>query len=466
MIQVNQYNSEEELTNNENQNQNLERKTEEEINDEKIIKQLTDEMTKNITEEIANDILNEILHTEIKDEKNIIKKKKDLNLNTSINSNSNTANNQSMRSSSPKNNSFTKEANISGPSSPGRNKSKSPNSNNLVNNKYNNYIAISSPSIRDEDSLINTSFFMKTIEEIKKENKLYFYNKKILPKFLVIIKNEMMNKYYDIIKSLKIPLKVDEEKLMVDLSTQITFKKIYDKNSKFDIDIHYLNDYINKKYYLDEKILTKFNKDNNYNENIQYLNKCVFDTVNELIQKQRIYGKLGEPLLWSLRSKEIEYKYKSSKFFKDIFIDNIIKEVKNLADYKIGLISENHEHLTSSQFSKDREKKFNSSINKELKEDPRWENYDEEETIIKLMATKLIMNQLLNEVVEILEHVQYSRKRPEKYNYKSIFSCESIPLLSFRNDIANRIKKKIEKNEDNEEEYEDEERKSEDRINQ
>ena len=423
-------------------------------------------MTKNITEEIANDILDEILNIEIKDEKNIIKKKKDLNLNTSINSNSNTANNQSMRSSSPKNNSFTKEANISGPSSPGRNKSKSPNSNNLVNNKYNNYIAISSPSIRDEDSLINTSFFMKTIEEIKKENKLYFYNKKILPKFLAIIKNEMMNKYYDIIKSLKIPLKVDEEKLMVDLSTQITFKKIYDKNSKFDIDIHYLNDYINKKYYLDEKILSKFNKDNNYNENIQYLNKCVFDTVNELIQKQRIYGKLGEPLLWSLRSKEIEYKYKSSKFFKDIFIDNIIKEVKNLANYKIGLISENHEHLTSSQFSKDREKKFNSSINKELKEDPRWENYDEEETIIKLMATKLIMNQLLNEVVEILEHVQYSRKRPEKYNYKSIFSCENIPLLSFQNDIANRIKKKIEKNEDNEEEYEDEERKSEDRINQ
>ena len=82
------------------------------------------------------------------------------------------------------------------------------------------------------------------------------------------------------------------------------------------------------------------------------------------------------------------------------------------------------------------------------------------------MSTKLIMNQLLNEVVEILEHVQYSRKRPEKYNYKSIFSCENIPLLSFQNDIANRIKKKIEKNEDNEEEYEDEERKSEDRINQ
>ena len=275
-----------------------------------------------------------------------------------------------------------------------------------------------------------------------------------------------MDKYNVIIKDLKIPLKVDEEKLMVDLSTQITFKKIFDKNSKFDIDVHYLNDNINKNIYLDEKILKQFNEDNCYPENIQNLNKCVFDTANELIQNKRIYGKLGEPLLWSLRSKEIEYKFKDTKFFKDIFIENIINEINNLANYKIGLISENHEHLNSSQFSKDREKKFNSSINKELKDDQRWENYDEEETIIKLMATKLIMNQLLNEVVEILEHVQFSRKKPEKYNYKSIFSCENIPLLSFQTDIANKMNKKVEKSEDIEEEFEDEERKSEDRINQ
>ena len=438
------YNSEEEL--NYNENPTSERKTEEQINNEKIIKQLTDEMAKNITEEITKNILDDILSGEIKDEKNIIKKKKDLNLlNVSINSNSNTGNNHSNRSNSPKNNSFTKESNLSA-SSPGRNKTKTKptnniNSNNLVNNKYNNFIAISSPSIRDEDSLINTSVFMKTVAEIKKDSKLYFYNKNILPKFLEIIKNEIMDKYNDIIKDLKIPLKVNEEKLMADLSTQITFKKIYDKNSKFDIEVEYLNDYINKKIYLDPKILKKFNEENHYSENIQNLNKCVFDTANELIQNKRIYGKLGEPLLWSLRSKEIEYKFKDTPFFKDIFIENIINEINNLANYKIGLISENHEHLNSSQFSKDREKKFNSSINKELKDDLRWENYDEEETIIKLMATKLIMNQLLNEVVEILEHVQFSRKKPEKYNYKSIFSCENIPLLSFQTDIANKMNK-------------------------
>ena len=455
------YNSEEELIYNDNTNS--ERKTEEQINNEKIIQQLTDEMTKNITEEIANNILDDILSSEIKDEKSIVKKKKDLNLLNTSNLSNNTANNHSNRSTSPKHSSNLSACS----SSPGRNKTKTVNkdSSNLVNNKYNNFIAISSPSIRDEDSLINTSVFMKTVQEIKKDSQLYFYNKNILPKFLEIIKKEINNKYFYILRDLKVPLKIDEEKLMVELSTQITFKKIFDKNSKFDINVHYLNEKINENIYLDEKILTKFNEENNFDEETQNLNKCIFDTVNEIIRNKRIYGKLGEPLLWSLRSKEIEFKYKDTKFFKDIFIDNIIKEVNNLANYKIGLISENYEHLNSSQFSKDREKKFNTSINKELKEDQRWENYDEEETIIKLMATKLIMNQLLNEVVEILEHVHFSRKKPEKYNYKSIFSCENIPLLSFQTDIANKINKKA-KNEEIEEDYEDEDHKSEDRINQ
>ena len=105
---------------------------------------------------------------------------------------------------------------------------------------------------------------MKTISEIKKESNLYYYNKKILPKFLEIIKENMMKRYYEIIKNLKIPLKIDENKLMTDLSKQITFKKIYDKNSKFDIKVNYLNENINKKIYLNEKILTKFNEENKY----------------------------------------------------------------------------------------------------------------------------------------------------------------------------------------------------------
>ena len=462
------YTSEDELTY--NNNTYSERRTEEDINNEKIIKQLTEEMENNLKEEITNEILDEILSSEITEERNIIKKKKDLNtLNTSINSNSNTPNNRSHKSTSPVKNQITKESNLSAcSSSPGRNKSKSVNtSNNLVNNRYNNFLAISAPSIRDEDSLINTSVFMKTVQEIKKDEKLCFYDKKILPKFLDVIKNNITKKYYEIIKELNIPLKIDEEKLMMDLSSQITFKKINDKNSKFDIDIHYLNEKIKKKIFLDEEILTKFNEENNCEENIQNLNKCIFDAVNELIQNKRIYGKLGEPLSWSLRTKEIEYKYKDTRFFKDIFANNIIKEINDLTNFKLGLISENQEHLNSSQISKDREIKFNKSINKELKQDERWGTYEEEETIVKLMATKIIMNQLLNEVVEILEHVQFSRKRPEKYNFKSIFSCENIPLLSFQNELANRMNKKVEKiSEEEEEDEEDDGHKSEDRTNQ
>ena len=80
---------------------------------------------------------------------------------------------------------------------------------------------------------------------------------------------------------------------------------------------------------------------------------------------------------------------------------------------------------------------------------------DEQETIIKLMIDKVIMNQLINEVIEILEHIRYSRSEPEKYNYKSIFSCDNIPLLSFQN-ISNK----------NEYEDEENEESSEDRINQ
>ena len=47
------------------------------------------------------------------------------------------------------------------------------------------------------------------------------------------------------------------------------------------------------------------------------------------------------------------------------------------------------------------------------------------------------MGQLLNEVVEILEHVQLSRRDPNKYNSKSIYACEDIPRLSFQNTTEN-----------------------------
>ena len=55
-----------------------------------------------------------------------------------------------------------------------------------------------------------------------------------------------------------------------------------------------------------------------------------------------------------------------------------------------------------------------------------------EETQLKLEITEIINDQLYNEVMEILEHIALSRKRPELYQDKSIYACDDIPRLSFQ----------------------------------
>ncbi len=51
---------------------------------------------------------------------------------------------------------------------------------------------------------------------------------------------------------------------------------------------------------------------------------------------------------------------------------------------------------------------------------------------MKLELSEMVLEQLLNEVVEIMEHVQLSRKNSALYNFKSIYACEEIPRLSFQ----------------------------------
>ena len=62
----------------------------------------------------------------------------------------------------------------------------------------------------------------------------------------------------------------------------------------------------------------------------------------------------------------------------------------------------------------------------------QWNNLELEETQLKLDGTEAILDQLYNEVIEILEHIQYSRNRPDLYLNKSIYACEEIPKLSFQ----------------------------------
>ena len=51
---------------------------------------------------------------------------------------------------------------------------------------------------------------------------------------------------------------------------------------------------------------------------------------------------------------------------------------------------------------------------------------------MKLEVTEFIFEMLLRENIEILEHIENNRKRPELYNYKSIYECTDMPKLGLQ----------------------------------
>ncbi len=297
-------------------------------------------------------------------------------------------------------------------------------------------------SLYSNQSELNTSYFMRPITEIAKDKTLNLYNDKIGPKLIKRISNEIDLNYNSIINNLKQPFKIDE----TDLMNRIMLK---DEKIISDPDSIYINkDNMNKTFLNKEQILKEFEpinreiREENDNEiNVSYdniLNECVIDATNDLLEKERIYGKIGEPIKWSLRDKKVLYKYNNDDISKKNLKKNISKQLKQLLNYKMALIAENYENIDPDLITSDRDKKFYKSITEELKEDDEnWKFYENEETQIKLILSKIIMDQLLNEVVEILEHVQYSRKDPDKYQGKSIYACEDIPRLSFQNTTDN-----------------------------
>ena len=402
----------------------------------KIFMNIPNEIEKKITEELTNEIINDLFKYEIENKDNLLSYKKEIK----------------HQSTSNISGVISKES-ISGLShSPGRKYNKASPSHKLINNKESFPTINTNKNIREEDDL-NSSIFTKTIFEIKKDIEYNYYEKNIFPKLLNVIGNDINNNYLNIINNLKKPLKKNEKEIMEDLSILITYETIYDNNF-IKYNSNFNNKDIIKKEYIDKKIINQFNKKLKskisyyYDKyNYCYLNQCIYDTTNEIINNKRMYGNIGEPLLWSMRNRKIEYEYKNTKLFKNLFISNIKNELKKYYYSKIGAILENNEHLNVSEFSKERDLKFNQNIKEELKQDNEFEKLDEQETIVKITISKIIMNQLLNEVIEILEHIQYSRNEPEKYNYKSIFSCDNIPLLSFQKDNKNdEVEEKVEDN--------------------
>ena len=169
------------------------------------------------------------------------------------------------------------------------------------------------------------------------------------------------------------------------------------------------------------------------------LNKCVYDTVNEIIGKKRMYDGLGKPLLWISRNRLIRYNFDNTQYSKKIFIKEIMNELKEIINTKIGLIPENYDYMSLDHLISDREKKFIKNIYNDLLENEEKDNnIDLIFTSILMNISKLIMEQLLEEVIQILNLIEQSRKEPSKFESKSIYAYDSedIPifLLGEKND--------------------------------
>ena len=377
-----------------------------------------------LIEQITSEIIKELILTEIKNtEEPLIPKKlfKYENIDTN-------ASNNLFNSS----HSFNFRDNISKDSF-----QSAPNFSHQQNNisfyKDNNY-----PNFFLNESMLASvsafSIFNRTIKDKKKHKSLVLYAKKVFPIMMKNLEEELYKKYNRIYENIKTPLKNNFEKIIVGLELQ-NGKMIKDSYKQITFKEE-INDIIDKKHLLKkiENINKEIrNKDNIFDDNYydKILNECIIDTCIELIKKERIYSNDGEPLPYCSRTKELVFKYEKNKPKK--FVNYIMEQLFNIFNTKLGLINTNYEYLTQDQLNSEKEKRLINVLKEELVEnEEHWKNLEIEETQLKLEITEIINEQLYNEVMEILEHITLSRKKPELYQYKSIFSCEDIPKLVFQ----------------------------------
>ena len=331
-----------------------------------------------------------------------------------------------------------------------------------ISNINNNVINSNINSDSSLESSINISLLKKSIGEIKEGRKLNKYFQTKFPIFLKMIINNIKKNYNKIINNLKRPLIIDEEKYINKLNNLIN-KKIINNNNldlsnekneieineqkKFffnKINIPFCNRDITNKKFIDEKILKEFNLQNelmnkesneetiNATNYDKCLNKCVYDSVNEIIEKKRMYGELGKPLLWMSKNKIIRYNFDNSQYSKKIFIKEIINELKKDINTKIGLIPENYDYMSLDHLISDREKKFIKNIYNDLLENEEKDNnIDLIFTSMLMSISKMVMEQLIEEVIQILNLIEQSRKEPSKFESKSIYSYENedVPIF-------------------------------------
>jgi len=372
-----------------------------------------------LSDELTEEIINDIILNEIKSNKKklIPTKKFKFDKFDKMNNNTNS------------NNSFTNSIGSLG--------DMLTNSNN-ISKEFGLNLSLHDELLSLNESLISNysanSVFNKTIKDHKKEQSLKLYMNKVAPKLIKIIYKEICDKYPLIYSNISKPLENNSEKFMVSLALQDT--DMLKKNYKCMSNVESIEQIIDK-----ENILKKFsvinkkirNKDNvisdNFYDNI--LNECIIDTTIELINKERIYGKNGIPLKWSSRTHELVYKFGENEAKR--FANYICKSIVRLLNRKIGLITDNYDFLSTDQINMEKDKRLLYVLQKDFNDNEnQWNNFELEETQLKIESTESILDQLYNEIIEILEHIQFSRLRPELYQNKSIYACEEIPKLSFQ----------------------------------
>jgi hypothetical protein len=272
------------------------------------------------------------------------------------------------------------------------------------------------------------SEFNKTIKDKKREQAIGIYVQKIGPKLIELICDEIRKKYNSIYDNISTPLRTNFKEIIIalELKDNEQLKQNYRilKVKKELKDTISREKIINKFGIINKKIRKKYNQDNIDESFDIFLNLSVIDTAIELINKERIYGEIGEPYTFkSIRTREIMFKYNRNDPKK--LVDLVYKSLMEYLNNPIFLIKD-------SVINAD-EKKIIKCFKKDLEENEcQWEDMEIVETQSKLEVNELILDQLYNEMIEILEHVQLSRKRPELYQNKSIYACEDIPKLSFQ----------------------------------
>ena len=308
--------------------------------------------------------------------------------------------------------------------------------NNNLSELSNTLESLTGSSIADSSQLLEKSMifqysisseFNKTIKDKKNKLETNLYNEYIIKKFILLILKEIKKNYSRIYDNISVPYKANYEQIIVASFLQDnellndSYKELKVKEDLKNIIIK--KDILEKFNKINKKIRQKKGlEENNYYDNL--INECIVDATIEILNKERAYGEQGEPFPFSKRAKEICFKYKKDD--PKPLMKHVYKEIKRILFGKDNIIKENSPIF-------DKNDPFLMNIfKKEMEGQDIWSELEIQEEQVKSIASSIIFEQLINEVIEILEHVQLNRKRPELYQDKSIYACDDIPRLSFQ----------------------------------